>query len=74
LFYIATTGYDKFYCVAERLKRKVIPTSVFVSSKAFFVLKLKLIAAPVSVNELNSNWLYQLADAMHATMLERNGL
>lgn len=35
---------------------------------------LKLIAAPVSVNELNSNWLYQLADAMHATMLERNEL
>lgn len=35
---------------------------------------LKLIAAPVSANELNSNWLYQLADAMHATMLERNGV
>lgn len=35
---------------------------------------LKLTAAPVSVNELNSNWLYQLADAMHATMLERNGV
>lgn len=29
---------------------------------------------PVSANELNSNWLYQLADAMHATMLERNGV
>jgi len=35
---------------------------------------LKLIAAPVSANELNSNCLYQLADAMHATMLERNGV
>ncbi|EPO8194146.1 hypothetical protein ACUF4X_002563, partial [Acinetobacter baumannii] len=32
--------YDKFYCVAERPKRKVIPTSVFVLSKVFFVLKL----------------------------------
>ncbi|WP_323739641.1 peptide deformylase [Acinetobacter oleivorans] len=35
---------------------------------------LKLIAAPVSANELNSDWLYQLAAAMQATMLERNGV
>jgi len=35
---------------------------------------LKLIAAPVSANELNSDWLLQLATAMHATMLERNGV
>jgi peptide deformylase len=35
---------------------------------------LKLIAAPVSANELNSDWLYQLAAAMQVTMLERNGV
>ncbi|MGB8808353.1 MAG: peptide deformylase [Acinetobacter calcoaceticus] len=35
---------------------------------------LKLIAAPVSSSELNSDWLYGLVAAMHATMLERNGV
>jgi len=37
---IMKLGYYWFYCVAEQLKRKDIPTSVFVSSKAFLVLKL----------------------------------
>ena len=35
---------------------------------------LKLKAAPVAETEFNSDWLMQLASAMHATMLERNGV
>ncbi|MCU4414612.1 peptide deformylase [Acinetobacter sp. WU_MDCI_Axc73] len=35
---------------------------------------LKLEAAPVAQSELNSEWLLQLAAAMQATMLERNGV
>ncbi|MCJ8160020.1 peptide deformylase [Acinetobacter zhairhuonensis] len=35
---------------------------------------LKLKAAPVAESEFNSDWLLQLASAMHATMLERNGV
>ena len=35
---------------------------------------LKLQAAPVAQSEFNSEWLLQLASAMHATMLERNGV
>ncbi|RKG35042.1 peptide deformylase [Acinetobacter guerrae] len=35
---------------------------------------LKLEAAPVADSELNSEWLKQLAAAMHNTMLERNGV
>lgn len=35
---------------------------------------LKLKAAPVADTEFNSEWLMQLASAMHATMLERNGV
>ena len=36
------------------------------------VLKIK--AATVANGEFNSEWLLQLASAMHATMLERNGV
>ncbi|MCH7305340.1 peptide deformylase [Acinetobacter sp. NIPH 1869] len=36
------------------------------------VLKIK--AAAVANGEFNSEWLLQLASAMHATMLERNGV
>ncbi|NCI78760.1 peptide deformylase [Acinetobacter kanungonis] len=35
---------------------------------------LNLKAAPVADTEFNSEWLMQLASAMHATMLERNGV
>lgn len=35
---------------------------------------LELQAAPVAASEFNSEWLLQLASAMHATMLERNGV
>ncbi|WP_234856315.1 peptide deformylase [Acinetobacter junii] len=35
---------------------------------------LKIKAALVSDTEFNSEWLLQLASAMHATMLERNGV
>lgn len=35
---------------------------------------LALIASPVTTQELGSSWLQSLADAMHATMLERNGV
>lgn len=35
---------------------------------------LKIKAALVSDAEFNSEWLLQLASAMHATMLERNGV
>lgn len=35
---------------------------------------LKIKAAAVANGEFNSEWLLQLASAMHATMLERNGV
>ncbi|MDF2417421.1 peptide deformylase [Acinetobacter beijerinckii] len=35
---------------------------------------LQLKAAPIAATEFNSEWLIQLASAMHATMLERNGV
>ncbi|RKG29903.1 peptide deformylase [Acinetobacter tianfuensis] len=35
---------------------------------------LTLIAAPVAEQEFGSIWLHALADALHATMLERNGV
>ena len=35
---------------------------------------LKIKAAAVAHGEFNSEWLLQLASAMHATMLERNGV
>lgn len=35
---------------------------------------LQLQAAPVAASEFNSEWLMQLASAMHRTMLERNGV
>ncbi|ENX03943.1 peptide deformylase [Acinetobacter modestus] len=35
---------------------------------------LELQAAPVAASEFNSEWLMQLASAMHRTMLERNGV
>lgn len=35
---------------------------------------LKLKAASVADAEFNSEWLRQLSSAMHATMLERNGV
>lgn len=35
---------------------------------------LRLIAAPVAQNELNSPWLNCFIDAMHETMLARNGV
>lgn len=35
---------------------------------------LELQAAPVAASEFNSEWLMQLASAMHRTMLERNGM
>ena len=35
---------------------------------------LTLTAAPVSASEFGSEWLLQLAAAMNATMLERNGV
>lgn len=35
---------------------------------------LKIKAATVADGEFNSEWLLQLASAMHATMLERNGV
>lgn len=35
---------------------------------------LKIKAATVAHGEFNSEWLLQLASAMHATMLERNGV
>ncbi|PRD26919.1 UNVERIFIED_CONTAM: def2 [Trichonephila clavipes] len=35
---------------------------------------LKIKAATVAQGEFNSEWLLQLASAMHATMLERNGV
>lgn len=35
---------------------------------------LGLIAAPVAQSEFNSEWLTQLAAAMHSTMLARNGV
>lgn len=35
---------------------------------------LKLIAAPVAENEFSSSWLFELSQAMQATMLERNGV
>lgn len=35
---------------------------------------LKIPAVPVADSELNSEWLMQLAAAMHTTMLERNGV
>jgi peptide deformylase len=35
---------------------------------------LELQAAPVAASEFNSEWLMQLASAMHCTMLERNGV
>jgi peptide deformylase len=35
---------------------------------------LALIAAPVAKQEFGSAWLRALADALHATMLERNGV
>ncbi len=35
---------------------------------------LKIKAAAVAHEEFNSEWLLQLASAMHATMLERNGV
>jgi peptide deformylase len=35
---------------------------------------LKLKAAPVATSEFNSEWLQQLASAMHATMSERAGV
>lgn len=35
---------------------------------------LQLKAAPIAATEFNSEWLIQLASAMHATMLERKGV
>ncbi len=35
---------------------------------------LELQAAPVAASEFNSEWLMQLASAMHRTMLDRNGV
>lgn len=35
---------------------------------------LELQATPVAASEFNSEWLMQLASAMHRTMLERNGV
>ena len=35
---------------------------------------LQLKAASIAATEFNSEWLIQLASAMHATMLERNGV
>ena len=35
---------------------------------------LELQAAPVAASEFNSEWLMQLASAMHRNMLERNGV
>ncbi|WP_425915493.1 peptide deformylase [Acinetobacter sp. TSRC1-2] len=35
---------------------------------------LTLTAATVAKSELNSDWLNQLAEAMHATMMQRNGV
>lgn len=35
---------------------------------------LTLTAATVAKSELNSDWLNQLAEAMHTTMMQRNGV
>ncbi|OTG86214.1 peptide deformylase [Acinetobacter sp. ANC 4558] len=43
-----------------------------VAQKGEGVLALK--ASVISQAEFNSQWLYQLTEAMHATMLERNGV
>lgn len=43
-----------------------------VAQRGEAVLELK--AAPVSTAEFSSSWLYELSSAMHATMLERNGV
>ncbi|ENW04330.1 peptide deformylase [Acinetobacter beijerinckii] len=43
-----------------------------VAQRSEGILQLK--AAPIAATEFNSEWLIQLASAMHATMLERNGV
>jgi peptide deformylase len=54
------------------MRNKLMSTILPVAQRGESILSLT--AAEVAQTELNSEWLKQLAEAMYATMLERNGV